>query len=125
MTTPEAILARIEHELDKQGELLERVNNLNFQKRIAFAVITLMFAVVVAGVGTLAYTIQRTRDTSIEACRDSNDRFDRVFDFIDLSIQSAEGNALLDGLRSIAVVDCDQNDDIGNDRTSQPTTAEE
>lgn len=107
----------IDEGVDEIRRLVDRVEVIAKGNR-RFKILTALVAIgIVASISWGGYTLHRFNDERLVACRASNDRFDRLFDFIDLQVDSPEGQQLVVGMRATAVIDCDNDGSFDDDRT--------
>lgn len=119
----EAAIESIDEGVNEIRDLVGRVEKLDDSRRRFKMLMVLIILGMFATAGVFGYTLYRSNHDRVISCRASNDRFDRLFDFVELQTETDEGRAFVVGMRATSVIDCDNDSEVADDLTT-PTTEE-
>lgn len=105
-------------------ELDRVVRDLGRTRRSGVVISTLLTASLLGGGSIIAWTLHARNEDRIELCRAGNQRFARVISFIEMNTPP-DRRGFINGLRAVAVIDCDQDDQVSDDLVPEPPIPEE
>lgn len=114
----DAAIDHIETAAEEIETLVAKVAGLQASRRWIRILLALIVVALIAIPSVFGYVIHRLNDERVANCRASNDRFALLMDFIDLQVDSPEGQAFVDGMRAVVVIDCDSDGDPTDDLTT-------
>lgn len=109
---PETAAEQFERSIRDLDSIVDELVSSRRRDRVLIAGV---FAAVVLGGLTAGFVIENQGDVQRGACRESNVRFDNLLQILESTVDSPEGQQIIDQMRTVSIVDCDGDGSIEDD----------